>query len=251
MKLAVLVFDVDGTLARSKQPIEATMAVQLTHLLLHTKVALISGDPFKILTSNIVEKLASDTPLENLYLMPTSGSALFTYKNGVWEKIYEEALSRAEAAAIEAAIGTACAETGIVDLAAEAYGEHIENRGTQITLSALGQEAPIDAKEAWDPTREKREKLHHAIAQKLPDFDVKIGGSTSIDITKHGVNKAYGVKKLAEYLSLPISDMLYIGDALYPGGNDEVVKESGIVTRSVQNPGETEQVIEELLKEPS
>jgi hypothetical protein len=41
--------------------------------------------------------------------------------------------------------------------------------------------------------------------------------------------------------------MLYIGDALFPGGNDEVVKETGIETRQTSGPEETARIIRELL----
>jgi hydroxymethylpyrimidine pyrophosphatase-like HAD family hydrolase len=76
---------------------------------------------------------------------------------------------------------------------------------------------------------------------------VKIGGTTTIDVTKHGINKAYGVRQLAAHLSLPLESMLYVGDELRPGGNDDVVKLSGIPTRAVTGPDETLAVIEELL----
>ena len=41
--------------------------------------------------------------------------------------------------------------------------------------------------------------------------------------------------------------MLYVGDGLFEGGNDAVVKETGIPTHAVTGPAETANVIEALL----
>jgi hypothetical protein len=83
----------------------------------------------------------------------------------------------------------------------------------------------------------------------LPEFDVKTGGSTSIDVTRPGINKAYGVRKISEHLGIPIGEMLYIGDALFPGGNDAVVKETGIPTQQTSGPDETAEMIRALLRD--
>jgi hydroxymethylpyrimidine pyrophosphatase-like HAD family hydrolase len=163
--------------------------------------------------------------------------------------VYEELLSIEEAALIKAAIKEAIEETGLIDLSIDSHGERIEHRGSSVALSALGQTAPLAEKLLWDPERTKRPILREAIARRLVNYDVRTGGSTSFDVTKPGLNKAYGVRKLSEYLSIPISDMLYIGDALFPGGNDEVVKETGIETRQTSGPDETARIIEGLLAE--
>jgi hydroxymethylpyrimidine pyrophosphatase-like HAD family hydrolase len=116
-----------------------------------------------------------------------------------------------------------------------------------VSLSALGQQAPTEAKREWDPDHAKRQAIVAIAAPLLSQYTLKIGGTTTIDVTKKGIDKAYGVRKLSEYLQEPISDMLFVGDALFPGGNDEIVKESGIETREVKNPADTARVIEEVL----
>jgi phosphomannomutase len=243
----VVVFDIDGTLAESKQAIGAPMAQLLSELLERTNVAVISGGAFLQFKTQVVDQLPPSTKLASLYILPTSGGALFTNEHSSWVAQYEENLTPEEAAAIRAVLEAAIQESGVIEHTAVTYGERIELRGPQVSLSALGQKAPPEEKRVWDPTHEKREALRDFAAARLPEFDVKIGGLTTIDITKKGVNKAYGLRKLSEALSIPIADMLYIGDELQKDGNDEVVKETGIKTRSVANPGETMQVIEELL----
>lgn len=243
-------FDLDNTLADSKQPIEPAMAVHLAHLISHTHVAITSGGKFEQLITQAVAHICDvpgGTMLSHLHLLPTSGAALYEFAEGTWELQYEERLSDAEVEKITHALEAGAHTTGLVDLSHVLHGPYIENRGTQVSLSALGQEAPVEEKKVWDSTRTKREALQKAIAPLLPEFDVKVGGLTTIDVTKRGINKAYGVRKLCEHLSIPLLDSLYIGDELGVGGNDEVVKETDIPTRAVANPAETAILIEELI----
>ena len=100
-------------------------------------------------------------------------------------------------------------------------------RESQITFSALGQEAPLDAKRAWDPTGAKKGRLRDAVAARLPEFEVRSGGSTSVDITVKGVDKAYGMTRLSDQTAIPLSDMLFVGDRLDTDGNDYPVKALG------------------------
>lgn len=245
----LIVFDIDQTLTKSKQPIASDMAGLITDLCRVMKVALTSGGMLEQLLTQVVEHLSVQTDFQNLFILPTSGGALFTYQNDAWVAAYEERLTPAQEGRIVEAIKEAVAQTAVVDLAEPSYGARIEKRGAQVTFSALGQEAPLDQKTAWDPNGERRAALRDAIATRLPGFDVKQGGSTSIDITKQGVNKAYGIRKLAEHCGIAIDDMLYVGDALFPGGNDAVVKETGIKTTLVHGPEDTSMVIRRLLTE--
>ena len=128
------------------------------------------------------------------------------------------------------------------------WGDQIEDRGSQITFSGLGQQAPPDAKAAWDPDIQKRNMLKALLDSALPDFAVRIGGSTSIDITRPGIDKAYGIRKLAEISSFDLSEMLFVGDALYPGGNDAPVPDAGVATIAVNDISETKLVIETIIK---
>jgi HAD superfamily hydrolase (TIGR01484 family) len=243
----LVAFDIDGTLTESKQPISPAVADVFTKLLAKTKVALTSGGMKELAQKQIIAHLAPGTTLQNLYLLPTSGTALLIYRGGGWETVYEERLTVEEVARITAVLEDAAHATGVIDFSSDSYGERIENRGSQVSLSALGQQAPVALKEAWDPTREKREKMLAVITPLLPEFEVKLGGLTTFDVTKKGINKAYGIRKLSDYLGIPIGQMLYIGDALFPGGNDEVVKETGIKTMQTSGPKETVDIITKLI----
>jgi HAD superfamily hydrolase (TIGR01484 family) len=243
----LIIFDLDGTLAESKQPLTGEMATLLARLLAHTRVAVISGGAFPQFLTQVVAQLPRDAHLANLYLLPTSGAALYEWRQGEWKKVYEERLTEEEMRAIEAAIRAAASETGIIDFSKSAHGERIERRGAQVTLSALGQQAPVALKKTWDPRRAKRQTLQANIAARLPAFSVKYGGSTSIDVTKRGIDKAYGIRKLCERLGIPESAALFIGDELGAGGNDEAVYKTAVATCAVDNPSDTLRTIKAFL----
>ena len=131
--------------------------------------------------------------------------------------------------------------------AQKVWGEVIEDRGSQITFSALGQQAPLEEKDRWDPDFAKRKKIKAILDALIPDFSVRMGGATSIDITKPGIDKAYGVRKLRELLGISLKKMIFIGDALFAGGNDYPAEEAGVVSIPVQGPNETKRVTEAII----
>lgn len=243
----LVMFDLDGTLATSKQPLTPEMAELLAQLMSKTQVAVISGGALPQFMSQVVEQLPREANLTNLYLLPTSGAALHEYRNGEWKKIYEERLSDKETEDITTVLREAGTETGYIDFSTPSYGERIEHRGAQVTLSALGQQAPVDEKEAWDPDRSKREAIHAFASKRLPEYSVAFGGKTSIDVTKKNIDKAYGIHKLCERIGVPESDTLYVGDQLRPGGNDEAAYKTRAQTHQVENPEETAKLIREFV----
>ena len=81
----------------------------------------------------------------------------------------------------------------------------------------------------------------------LPDFAVRMGGTTSIDVTKPGVDKAYGMARLREQLAIPLNEMLFVGDAIFVGGNDFPVQEAGVDSILVRDPRETARIIQTVL----
>jgi HAD superfamily hydrolase (TIGR01484 family) len=205
-----------------------------------------SGSSFAQYETQFLPALPSDANFKNLYLFPTNAAACYVYEGG-WRAQYDERFSDEERNKIMSTLEVAMKETGFDIPPAHVWGERIEDRGAEITFSALGQQAPIEEKAKWDPTREKRRPLYDLLVTKLPEFSVGLNATTSIDITRKGITKAYGIKKLAELTSVSISEMLYVGDALGEGGNDAVVIPTGVQTREVFGPEETAKVIEEVL----
>jgi hypothetical protein len=240
----LIVFDLDGTLALSKSAIDDEMSALLRSLLGVAKVAIISGGDMSQFEQQVVAHLPADDRLKDLFLLPTNGTRFYRYDNG-WQQLYAENLNADEKARIIAALKAAVAQSGFG--AAQTWGEAIEDRESQITYSALGQAAPLDAKKTWDPDFSKRQKIKALLDVSLPDFSVRLGGTTSIDITKPGIDKAYGIGKLRDILSTPTSQMIYVGDALFPGGNDYPARSTGATCIQVRDPQETKRVIETII----
>jgi len=240
----LMIFDLDGTLAESKLPLDAEMAVLLSALAGIVNVAVISGGDWPQFETQLLPALSPHTQLNNLSLVPTCGTKFFAYDSG-WKQLYSEDFTEDEKGAIVRALERAI-EVSAFHIE-RTWGEQIEDRGSQITFSALGQQAPIEEKKKWDPGFTKRTKMKALLEDLLPDVSVRLGGTTSVDITKPGIDKAYGIGKLGEILDISIGEMVFIGDALFPGGNDYPAKEAGVESIQVRDPDEAKRVIEAIL----
>ena len=237
----LIAFDLDGTLAESKQPLQEPMGEALADLLGVAHVAVISGGDWPQFQKQVASRLPARADLSKLWLMPTTGTKLYVHRDGAWQTVYAELFDDATKAKILKAFDESLEATGFVP--EKTWGERIEDRGSQITFSALGQEAPVDEKEHWDPKFEKRKVIQADLKQRLPGLSINMVGATSIDITQEGVDKAYGLKKLRDEGGIPLEAMKFIGDAIFPGGNDYPAKELGLDTVRVRDPEETISVI--------
>jgi hypothetical protein len=240
----LIVYDLDGTLAESKSPLDPEMSAILHQLFSIVKVAVISGGNWPQFEKQLLSNLPHDERLKNLSILPTCGTKFFRYE-ATWEEIYSEDFTANEKEKIIGSLNKALELSGFKP--EKLWGELIEDRGSQITFSALGQQAPIEEKKKWDPDFAKRKKIKAILDTLIPEFSVSRGGATSIDVTKQGIDKAYGIRKLRDILGIAISEMIFIGDAVFPGGNDYPAKEAGVVSIRVRDPNETKRVTEAII----
>jgi phosphomannomutase len=238
----LIVFDLDGTLAESKAALDPEMSVILTKLLKVAKVAIISGGDWPQFENQVLSKLPGKNRLKNLSILPTCGTKYYVYKRGGWKQLYAENFTINEKTNITDNLNRAVERSGIKF--GKVWGEQIEDRGSQITFSALGQKAPLEAKKKWDAKFVKRKKIKAKLDKSLSGFSINIGGATSIDITKPGIDKAYGIHKLQHILKIKITEMLFLGDALFEGGNDHPARRTGVDCIQVRDPEETKRVVE-------
>jgi hypothetical protein len=229
----LIVFDLDGTLVESKSSLDPEMSKLFYNLLGVVSVAVISGGGWPQFEKQLLSILPHDERLENLSLLPTCGTKFYQY-NQVWEKRYSEDFTAKEKEKIIISLKKAIEKMGFN--VKKVWGETIEDRGSQITYSALGQEAPVEEK-----------KIKSILDRSIPEFSVRLGGTTSVDVTKPGIDKAYGIGKLRDTLGISIQDMIFIGDDLIPGGNDYPPKEAGVLCIEVSDPNETKLVIETII----
>jgi len=211
---------------------DPTMSAALARLLDRVEVCIISGGRFEQFQSQALAGFsATDEAMSRLHLMPTCGTRYYLWADGSWALQYAEDLTDDEKNRTMAVLEEGAEELGLWHPGQ--WGDIIEDRGSQITFSALGQRAPVDAKMAWDPDGAKKRALGDYAADRLPDLEVRGGGSTSIDVTRKGIDKAYGVRRLLERLDASPSDLLFIGDRLDEAGNDYPVYAMGVPSVAV------------------
>ncbi len=249
MTKKLIAFDLDDTLAITKSPISDQMGELLVKLLEKYDVCVISGGRFEQFKLQVVDRLeAAPHHLNRLHLMPTCGTQYFRYDElkREWKVQYAEELTADQKKRVFEALESVSKE---LDLWPEhPAGEVIEDRGSQVTMSALGQQATPEDKYAWaDKYADVRPVLRDKVAALLPDLEVRIGGTTSTDVTMIGIDKAYGMNKLIEALEISKDDILFIGDKLQEGGNDYPVKAMGIDTIEVERWEDTALVLEGVL----
>ncbi len=244
-QLKMVIFDLDDTLAPSKTAIDPSMAGLLLRLLEKVDVCIISGARFEQYQGQVLEPLGDSDALRGLHLMPTCGTRYYRWQDHSWTQIYAQDLTADQKDEIIDALTRGAKALGLWE--SDTWGPVIEDRGSQITFSALGQSAPIDAKRQWDPDGTKKEELRAYVAAQLPDLEVRGGGSTSVDVTRKGIDKAYGVAHLQQQLNLSLSQLLFVGDRLDEGGNDYPVKALGVECVPVASWLDTAAFIEHLL----
>ena len=176
----LVAFDLDDTLAPSKSSLPPRIADLLNDLLKVVQVGVISGGQFAQFESQLIAGLPPTAmPLfGRLHLLPTCGTQYYRYEGG-WKQQYAENLTDEQKTAALTALEDQAKSLGLWE--SETWGPILEDRGSQITFSALGQAAPVEAKKAWDPTGARKESLRAAVAPLLPGLEVRSGGSTSVD----------------------------------------------------------------------
>jgi phosphomannomutase len=245
----LVAFDLDDTLAPSKSPLDPRMAALLLELLDVVEVCVISGGQFGQFQMQLVDRLTGADPaaLARLHLMPTCGTQYYRHTGTTWDQVYAQNLTDDEKQRALAAVEGQAKELGLWE--PETWGPILEDRGSQITFSALGQAAPVAAKTAWDPTGSKKSSLREAVAALVPDLEVRSGGSTSVDITRKGIDKAYGMTRLAEMTGIDLQEMRFVGDRLDEDGNDYPVKALGVPCRAVEGWEDTAAYLDQLIPE--
>lgn len=254
MKKKLIAFDLDGTLAPSKSHFHPRMVALFDRLLENYHVCVISGGKYELFQRQFLTQITKEPHLlSKLHLMPTSGTRYYTYVKNDWVQQYAEDFTKEQKKKIIGALEEGLQESGYA--AAKTYGDTIEDRDSQVTLSILGQEIVaelgdegVKLKEEWDPDGSKKLAIRDIVAPKIPEFTVRAAGATSIDVTQPGVDKAYGMKKLMTATGFAMEEILFMGDKIIPGGNDYAVEEMGIECISVRNWHDTSYAIEGIVR---
>lgn len=251
----LIVFDLDGTLTPSKSKVDFQMGKLLKDLLKVKKVAVIGGGKLELFQHQFLDYLkVPEKLLGNLFLFPTTATTFLRRENNTWKKVYAHNLTKEEIEKIMSVFKLVFNKINY-EKPQKTYGKTIENRGTQVTWSALGQDVVetlgkegIVLKNNWrNKNTPLKLKIAKLLQEQLPDLEVHAAGHTSIDITKKGIDKAYGLKQIENYLKVRIKNMLFVGDAIFPGGNDYAVVKTPVDYVEVKGPEDTKKIIRHIL----
>ncbi len=248
--LRLVAFDLDDTLAPSKMPLDTEMAAALAKLLNRYEAAIISGGQLSQFQAQVLCRLTDQpTPKHTLHLLPTCGTQYYRMEPGSGPdelvRVYRRDLAADLRRQTVEVIETTARELGLWE--SSPWGNIIEDRGTQVTFSALGQQAPLAAKRAWDPDGSRKTALVQALETQLPQLEVRSGGATSVDVTARGVDKAYGIRSLLESTGYAPLNLVFLGDRLDERGNDYPVLATGVPCQAVSGPEDTLDWLRRLL----
>ncbi len=226
-----LFFDMDQTIAPSRQPILPEMFELLSNC----------GRDVIIVSGQDVEKIKWQSNNLKAYVLGQNGNHAYDLDGNLLWNFPLEPHHR------DQILDHISEIMAILDHEVNHDWNPIEDRGAQITFSPIGNTAPVDVKSAYDPDRKKRNHFLNTIPFASPDLIVKIGGSTSLDYIHKDRHKGTNVKRLIDLFGWEKDECIYYGDGLYPGGNDEAV--IGVIdTILVQDHLDTYQKLKELLK---
>lgn len=202
-----LFFDMDQTIAPARQPILPEM-YDFLHQLPHD-IIIVSGQE--------VSKIGwQSNDLPSFTLGQNGNHATDVANNELWNVPLDERHRAEIMKHIEEIIA-------ILDHDLNHEWNPIEDRGSQITFSPIGNTAPVEHKMSYDPDRRRRESLMAQVPFISEELVVKIGGSTSLDYIHKDRHKGANVQKLIDLMGWNNGECIYFGDGLYPGGNDEAV----------------------------
>jgi phosphomannomutase len=110
----LIVFDLDGTLATSKQAVDVEMAGLFVELLELNSVAVMSGGDWPQFERQLLGQLPCRGNYDSLFLLPTSGTKFYRF-DGVWSQIYADTFSKDEGERVMNALTSAASEAGFAD----------------------------------------------------------------------------------------------------------------------------------------
>ena len=235
-----LVFDVDNTITEGCQEITDEIAEVLNDL--KEELVFISGThAFEI------KRMISSKVKRYHHILANVGTNYWITGPRGEKEVYNDQLGHKEKNNIIFALKKLKEKYGLEPLTSEE--DQIQDRGYQITMSILGRNAPKEKKDSYDPNGKKRKEFIDFLIQILggTDYEFGVGGTTSIDITRRGVDKGSSLERFMKMKNLKREDLIFLGDKLSPGGNDYPVIRTGIKCLAVDNPKETLEILRGLI----
>jgi hypothetical protein len=242
--MRAIIADIDDTICHSTRPISLEMAREIDRIVS-------SGREFAFISGSSVDQISGQvdaTLTTPHHILGATGThyVKVRYEGGqpVREEVHREGFSASDKAEILKVVEDLIARYDIRPLTTRE--DQLQDRGSQITLSAVGRHAPDATKRSYDPDGAKRKVWVEFLKGRLGDrFSYRIGGTTSVDITGKGYDKAWGIRKFLDHNRIPAGEVLFFGDKLGPEGNDYPAL-SVVDCVEVRDPGHTLEILKRI-----
>ncbi len=244
----LFIFDLDNTLAQNGKPIS-----KITKKFLETLIkkpiylGIISGRQLENILQRIYVQKILDTK-NSIFIGTNNGACLYEFKikNNKLQKyvINQELLTTMDYEKITKVVKQILKD---IKLPIPVRGKQIIKTPSSVIATIPGIDTPEHIKNKFDPDKKIRIRIISKIKELLTSYNVNIAGRTSIDITKHKVNKAQAIKLLIKYVNLSKNNAIFIGDEFYQQGNDLIVAQNKISSIFVQNPTQTQKLLSILV----
>lgn len=225
-------FDLDKTLTISRSPIQAGHQEIFDRLCERADVVVVTGGTVEQIREQVTPRFDG-----RYFALAQSGNyALDKAGQLLWQEKIDDMQTKAVMT--------------FIDLLKKHFNEQVkdendlvEHRGAQISYSVLGFHETVEKKYAFDPDESRRAAALATLAKEvrsLSDAGIEVtpAGTTTYNFILAGKHKGFNVTRLIEREGWVKDDCIYVGDALFPGGNDESV--IGVVpTYAVTSPNDT------------
>ncbi len=249
MSKKLIAFGLNGTLSVSREPVPEQMTKLIVRLAATYDICIITGETFSQCEQRLLARLRMNARAkQRVHILSTYGTCYHKYDSTQrkWIRCYAEDLTSDQKRHIVGVIIACAKELGL--WSPRPYGASIDDRYSQITYSALGQDAPIQKKYLWAERHgAARKVLRRRVAARLAGYEVRLGGTTSLDVMRSGVNKLYGMKLFLGHSRLRAKDIIYISSRLGRGDSDYDLRELDMSFVEVGGYQDTAYVLEGIL----
>ena len=240
MKILVL-FDVDGTLTKSRLTIEQPMIETIKKLnkIENIDLGIVGGSNLKKQKEQLLEENFSYFK----YLFSENGLVAFKHgemfnKTSIVDKLGEENIKRV--------INVSLQYMSTIDIPVK-RGTFIEFRDGMINLCPVGRSCSLEERYQFydfDNKYNIRKNMVKYLDEELSDLNMKfsIGGQISIDAFPKGWDKTYCL----QFVEKDYDKIYFFGDKIHPGGNDyEIGMDPRTHEFKVNEPSDTIRILNE------
>ena len=243
----IYIFDVDGTLTPSRQPMTKEFQKFFKKWIKKNKFYLVTGSDLPKLQEQMcfydIEAEGIFTCCGNQFWKPDP-SIVNTSAELIYDNKFE--LTSKLKNSLEVMLMSSQYK--------HRYGNHIEDRGSMVNFSIVGRNCTQEQRDEyfkWDNEKGERKKISTFLKQKFKELDAVIGGQISIDIYPKGMDKSQVFGIIEQDRLVQPDEYIFIGDRIQNGGNDYPLAQlmddlEGCDWHQTSGWEETKQILEKL-----